>query len=284
MRIRICVAGLLYLVGAGAYAGGDPIAVCVGSGGAMRLIEMQASCKAGEQKKLFAEWEEEIAEPPEEEDDRIESMQKQLQEMTKRLAALENAPDNRGGSQRAARITAPFEVVSRTGKVILRVAEKVSSTVGDGAQVTIGAGDAGNYGVRVYKDGNTFVAGVGQARGGAGLVAVMDDDGSLVASMSARDRSVSVYQGDQAAASLVLDDSGGTVAIYQGTQAVAYLTRSSHGNGGNVTLTDGKGFGVFSAGAASDGGGEACLNRVTGGGKQRNVCLGIELPSMGLGK
>ncbi|GFE83585.1 hypothetical protein GCM10011487_55850 [Steroidobacter agaridevorans] len=284
MRIRTYLGSLMCIVGASAYAGGDPIPVCVGPGGAMRLIEMKVTCKAGEQKKLFAEWEAELDEPPEEEDARMENMQKQLQEMTKRLAALEKNSDNRGSSQAATRITAPFEVVGRTGKVILRVADKVSSTSGEGAQVTIGAGDAGNYGVRVYKDGATFVAGVGQARGGAGLVAVMDENGSLVASMSARDRSVSVYEGDKAAASLVLDDTGGTVAIYQGSQAVAYLTRSSHGNGGNVTLTDGKGFGVFSAGAASDGGGEACLNRVTGGGKQRNVCLGIELPSMGLGK
>jgi hypothetical protein len=174
--------------------------------------------------------------------------------------------------------------VARSGKVILRVAEKVSSSSGDGAQVTIGAGDAANYAVRVYKDGGPFVAGVGQARGGTGLVAVMDEGGDLIASMSARDRSIAVYENNQAAAGVVLDESGGTVAVYQGTQAVAYLTRSSHGNGGNVTLADGKGFGVFSAGAASDGGGEACLNRVTGGGKQRNVCLGVELPSMGLGK
>lgn len=267
-----------------AYAGGDPIPVCVGSAGTMRIVDMRAKCGTGEQRKLFAEWEEELNEPPEEEDDTMEEMEKQLESLQKRIAALEKGTKDTGSSAHAARMTAPFEVVSRSGTVILRVAEKVSSATGDGAQVTIGAGDAGNYAVRVYKDGGTFVAGVGQARGGAGLVAVMDENGTLVASMSARDRSVSVYENDNAAASLVLDDSGGSVAVYQGKQPVAYLTRSSHGNGGNVTLTDAKGFGVFSAGSASDGGGEACLNRVTGGGKQRNVCLGVELPSMGLGK
>jgi hypothetical protein len=250
------------------------------------LIATRAACASGEQKKLLAEWEEEIPEPPDEEekeDDSVESIEKQLQALSKRVAALEKGPQNRGSQTTAARITAPFEVVSRSGSVILRVAEKVSSMDGDGAQVTIGAGDAGNYAVRVYKNGGSFVAGVGQARGGTGLVAVMDE-GELAAIMSAELRSVSVFENENAAASLFVDDNGGTVAVYQGAEPVAYLTRSSHGNGGNLTLADGKGFGVFSAGSASDGGGEACLNRVTGGGQQRNVCLGVELPSMGLGK
>lgn len=275
------------LVGAGANAGGDPVPVCVRADGTLRLIAKKAACASGEQKKLLAEWEEEIPEPPDEEekeDSDLETIEKQLQELSKRVAALEKDPQNRGGSQsKAARITAPFEVVSRSGAVILRVAEKVSSTDGDGARVTIGAGDADNYAVRVYKNGSSFVAGIGQARGGTGLVALMDE-GKLAAMMSAGLRSISVFENESAAASLFVDENGGTVAVYQGAEAVAYLTRSSHGNGGNLTLADGKGFGVFSAGSASDGGGEACLNRVTGGGQQRNVCLGVELPSMGLGK
>jgi hypothetical protein len=281
---RVAIIALGCLFASAALAGGDPIPVCVSEGGTMRLTEIKAPCKSGEEKKLFAEWEEELQEPPEEEDENAPDVQKQLQELKKRIAALEKGDQNGTSKSAAARVTAPFEVVSRTGKVILRVADKVSSTSGNGAEVTIGAGEAGNYAVRVYKNGGGFVAGVGQGRSGDGLVAVLDDGGKLVASMSARDRSVSVYDDDSAAASLVVDDTGGTVAVYQGSQAVAYLTSSSHGSGGNVTLTDAKGFGVFSAGAASDGGGEACLNRVTGGGKQRNVCLGVELPSMGLGK
>ena len=281
-RVAIITLGCLFA--SAAVAGGDPIPVCVSEGGTMRLMEMKAPCKSGEEKKLFAEWEEELQEPPEEEDENAPYMQKQLQDLKKRIAALEKGDQSGTTKSATARVTAPFEVVSRTGKVILRVADKVSSTSGNGAEVTIGAGEAGNYAVRVYKNGGGFVAGVGQGRSGDGLVAVLDNGGKLVASMSARDRSVSVYDDDSAAASLVVDNTGGTVAVYQGSQAVAYLTSSSHGSGGNVTLTDAKGFGVFSAGAASDGGGEACLNRVTGGGKQRNVCLGVELPSMGLGK
>ncbi len=301
---RIHVVLIACLVGSAAYAGGDPIPVCVGSGGTMRLIDMKQKCASGEQRKLFTEWEEELSEPPEEEkeDHTMDEMRKQFDALQRRVAALEQGTPSSPGSQTTriipsaepairpgkgsspTRITAPFEVVSRSGKVILRVAERVSSMSGGGAHVTIGAGDAGNYGLRVYKDGGTFVAGLGQARSGSGAVTVNDDDGTIVASMNALDRQISVYENDEPAASLMLSENGGTVAVFQGKQPVAFLTRSSHGDGGNVTTTDSTGFGVFSAGSASDGGGEACLNRVTGGGKQRNVCLGVELPSMGLGK
>ena len=60
---------------------------------------------------------------------------------------------------------------------------------------------------------------------------------------------------------------------------IATLSQSSHGNGGNVTASDGGGNGVFSAGAASDGGGEACVVRDNG----KGFCLGIGLPGMGSG-
>lgn len=301
MHLRMLIL-MMCVLGPVAYAGGDPIPVCVGADGTMRLVERRQKCASDEQRKLFAEWEEELSEPPEEEEaedpiakqreekqkqaelEQMRALEQRVDALTKRLAALENAPGPRQQLVSANRVTAPFEVVSRSGSVILRVAEKVSSTTGNGAHVTIGAGDAGNYGVRVYKNGGTFIAGVGQAQTGSGLVTVMDDDGEIAALMSAQLRSVSVFKDEDAAASLTVDERGGTVAVYQDGEPVAYLTRSSHGNGGNLTLADGKGFGVFSAGSASDGGGEACLNRVTGGGKQRNVCLGIELPSMGLGK
>jgi hypothetical protein len=97
-------------------------------------------------------------------------------------------------------------------------------------------------------------------------------------------RRVAVYGEGVPVAALVAEDRGGTVGVYQGSTPVAYLNRSSAGDGGNLTLSLNNGFGVFSAGAAQDGGGEACLNRVTLGGEKRNVCLGVELPSMGLGK
>lgn len=276
---------------------GDPLAVCVGKEGTLRLGEMNEPCKPGERKTLFTEWEPEAEDPPEGEDPGEIAMNKKIEALAQRIAAVESrktTPDKTeavnvealtkrvAALENTRKITAPFEVVGRSGGVILRVAEKVSTASGQGAQVTIGAGAAGNYAVRVHKNGGGLVAGIGQSLTGAGIVLVTN--GSEVAAvMDGQDKKISVFDGGHAAASLSADK-GGTVAVYVGTQAVAYLTRSSHGGGGNLTLSDTAGFGVFSAGAASDGGGEACLNRVTGGGQHRNLCLGVELPSMGLGK
>lgn len=286
-----------------AQASGDPIPVCLSAQGTLRIVGFQAGCGNGESKLLLAGWEAEIEEAPEVEEEpasqaseqQVRALSKQVQELTARLAALErNAREAQSApatgelkpvrATPAAHVTAPFEVVSRSGAVILRVAEKISSSGGDGAHVTIGAGDHGNYSVRVHKGGQQLVAGIGQTREGAGLVVTMDSQGVVAAHMNGRDRRISVYDGEHAAASMAAEKRGGTIAVYDGAEAVAYLTRSSHGQGGNLTLATSSGFGVFSAGAASDGGGEACLNRVTGGGQQRNVCLGVELPSMGLGK
>lgn len=253
---------------------GNAILVCIRTDGVLRLAE--GPCRPGETKRLFAEWEPDSEESPAEQEGEQNPLQKKLQDLTRRVAALEN-------ERASTRITAPFEVVGRNGSIILRVAEKVSSTSGDGAHVTIGAGESGNYGLRVHNKGGPLAAGIGQSREGTGVIVVMDGAGMLAANMNGGARRISVFDGEHAVASMGAE-SGGTVAVYDGPQPVAYLTRSSHGKGGNVTLATSEGFGVFSAGAASDGGGEACLNRVTGGGKQRNVCLGVELPSMGLGK
>ena len=267
---------------------GDPIRVCVAANGTMHVLAA-ASCGAGEEQKLFAEWEEEVDEP--DSDDAAEKAAKletQVRELTSRLAALESQqsqararPEAQSG---ASRVEAPFEVVDASGSVILRVAESVSSSDGGGAQVTIGAGDGGNYAVRVHKDGGPVIAGIGQSTDGAGLAIVMDESGNIAANLNGMQRRVAVYNQGSAVAALVAEEQGGTVAVYNGQTPVAYLTRSSAGDGGNVTLSLNNGFGVFSAGAAQDGGGEACINRVAGGGQQRNACLGLELPSMGLGK
>lgn len=287
------LAGVSLSVGP-AYAG-DPIQVCISDSGAMRVIESN-SCGVGEELKRFDEWEPEIdvPDPEDTEAEKAAQLQAQVRELTTRIAALEskqpqesNQPqpqaERRSSVPDDARVTAPFEVVGTDGKVILRVAEAVSSTDGEGAHVTIGPGAAGNYALRVYKDGGPFVAGIGQAQNGAGLAIVMDASGEIAANMSG-DRRVAVYKDGVALAALLAEDRGGTVAVFKGTTPVAYLTQSSAGDGGNVTTALNSGFGVFSAGAAQDGGGEACVNRVTGGGLQRNACLGIELPSMGLGK
>jgi hypothetical protein len=184
----------------------------------------------------------------------------------------------------AFKVTAPFEVVGTDGSVILRVASTVSSTSGNGAHVTIGAGSGGNYALRVFKDGSTFVAGIGQSTVGSGLAIVMDSNGEIAANMNGMDHRVTVYHGGQSVAGMVGEARGGTIAVYEGSHAIAYLTKSSAGDGGNVTVSLNSGVGVFSAGAAQDGAGEACVSRKTQAGTGRVACLGLGLPSAGMGK
>lgn len=289
-KVLVPVCGALAAV-AGLCHAADPISVCIGAAGTMRVLE-SGVCEAEEELKRFAEWEQEIEEIEEADDpaaeDETDALEARVQELTSRLAALERnaaaAETAKSGGTSQSRVTAPFEVVGAGGTVILRVADAVSSANGEGAHVTIGAGDAGNFGVRVYKGGGTFVAGIGQALTGAGLAVVMDESGDIAANLNGTAKSVSVYRNGIVVAGLVAEERGGTVAVYNSGKPIAYLTQSSGGDGGNVTTALNSGFGVFSAGAAQDGGGEACINRVTGGGQRRNACLGLELPSMGLGK
>lgn len=306
MRTMAAIAGALLAAmafAAGPALAGDPITVCIGQGGAVRVVEATEPCEPGEAMKRLTEWEPEQPEPPDEEELDKRALDRRIQELSSRVAALERAdpkqprPDKTEAlsvqdlSNRVAalersrsRVVAPFEVVGTDGVVILRVAPRVSSENGGGARVTIGAGPSGNYGLRVHRDGGPIVAGIGQSTVGSGLAVVMGEDGQIAANMVGADGRVSVYKGGQPVAGMVAEERGGTVAVYEAGQAVAYLTRSSGGDGGNVTVSLNSGFGVFSAGAAQDGGGEACVDRVTGGGQARRACLGIELPSMGLGK
>lgn len=302
-KIGAVILAALTIVDMPAARAGDPIAVCASSAGLMRLLAKGEACKPGEQKKLFAEWEPETPEPPDEAPSTKSQLQRNVDLLAQKVAALEsnerqlreqndaahpaaqpsrNQPATAKGG--ITRVAAPFEVVGKGGVVILRVAERVPSESGAGARVTIGAGDAGNYAVRVTRNGGPLVAGIGQARDGSGVAVVMDDTGDVAAGMEGASRRVYVSFGDTLKAAMTAEYKGGVVGVYEGANAVAYLTKSTSGDGGNVTLGLNNGFGVFSAGAAGDGGGEACVNRVTGGGQQRRACVGVELPSMGLGK
>ncbi|MCE9522831.1 MAG: hypothetical protein K8S25_10420 [Alphaproteobacteria bacterium] len=306
------IVGLL-MIPMGSAQAATPLTVCVGAGGTLRLLDKNSACKAGEQKKLFAEWEPEEPEPKEADEE--EGLKNQITQLSKRLAALEKpeAPTatrtqvdllerrlaaletkdskttkntNDTNTRIPNRVTAPFEVVAPDGTIILRVAQKVGHETGGGARVTIGGGEPGNYAVRVHDSkGGKVVAGIGQGKFNhdVGVVVALDDDGDVGASMDGNGE-IAVLFAKVVKASMRAEYARGIVGVYEGDDAVAFLTKSSGGDGGNVTVSLNNGFGVFSAGAAQDGGGEACVNRVTGGGQQRRACLGIELPSMGLGK
>lgn len=81
-----------------------------------------------------------------------------------------------------------------------------------------------------------------------------------------------------------MDEGRGLIAVFNNQTPVAYMTRSSGSDGGNVTVALNDGSGVFSAGAAQDGADEACVYRRTQAGTERNACVGLGLPSAGMGK
>jgi hypothetical protein len=138
--------------------------------------------------------------------------------------------------------------------------------------------------LRIFDSGSQ-VAAVGAVPGQGGAVRIADSGGNAAATMTVEGGAglIQAYKGGLPLLALAGKDSA--VSVYNtGGISVASLGLSSNGSGGNLTTRDGSGFGVFSAGAASDGGGEACVNRVRGDGKQVNACLGLGLPSMGVGK
>lgn len=184
------------------------------------------------------------------------------------------------------RVRAPFVVINSLGQTILRVAEKELSETGNGARVSIGPGDGGNYAMRFYKGGTTFVAGIGESReGGGGAVVTNDSSGQLAAAINGGQRTIGLWTGTGMVAAMKTDSrSAGLIAVYNGETPVAFLTRSSGLDGGNVTTRLNNGDGVFSAGASRNGAGEACVNRKTQAGTQRLACLGLGLPSAGMGK
>jgi hypothetical protein len=66
----------------------------------------------------------------------------------------------------------------------------------------------------------------------------------------------------------------GQVSVRNSTgNAVAFLTESSQGEGGNITLADPSGNGIVSAGYSASDQGDICLDR-----KQHLYCVGINLP------
>lgn len=139
--------------------------------------------------------------------------------------------------------------------------------------------------LRIYDAGKP-VAAMGTATGEGGAVRVYTTGGNPAAVLNATaDGSglVQVYGSGKPTAALV--GARSVVEVYNsGGLGVASLSLASNGQGGNVTLRDGGGAGVFSAGAATGGLGQACVNRVRGDGQGETACLGVGLPGMGMGK
>ena len=293
----------------------EPIRVCVKGDGSMRMMSNppgfpqtpRVACKVGEREMKFATWEADIDEAPGEDPDvaalrgRVETLERRIGKLDSELGETRNiaqaernrlharivelegkvaekSNDARAGAKIAARVQAPFEVVGRDGKAILRVSDSVPRASGGGARVTIASSSTSGYGVRIYNAGDQLIGGLVESSAGGAIVAVMDGAGQLAGNMNGGSRNISVFgpAGD-ALAGMSAGQRGGTVAVYNGGKPIAYLTQATTGAGGNVTTLQNNGGQAFSAGATPSGGGEACVNRVTANGA-RGACLGIALP------
>ena len=192
-----------------------------------------------------------------------------------------------------------------TSNVIRMVSE--GSDIGVKVESSFGHLDTGvfngQWGYNLEDSQGQLIAGLGHTAGKA-MALRLYDDGALIAAVgSAPDNTggtVRTYNGGNATAVMGSDQGGGVVAAFKDGQAIAQLSAganpsislftssgtavaslsySSSKSGGNVTTRDNGGKGVFSAGAASDGGGEACVIRDG----DKGYCLGIGLPLMGGG-
>lgn len=198
-----------------------------------------------------------------------------------------NAGAGAGSGGALTRVVAPFVVVDRAGKEILRVQDPRA----------IGGQGGGERGLYVFDERGQSVAQLVNSNGGGKLKVQIPASNNYVATAANNDAVGSVVKqdgkqrafmglsgngglmaiyhgsGDLPSAAMQLSsNNSGLVAVFRGDTAISYLTESDSPGGGNVTTTDPAGKGVFSAGY--DGSqGAACV-----GHKGQLHCLGIGLP------
>lgn len=111
---------------------------------------------------------------------------------------------------------------------------------------------------------------------GSGGAIFKGTDGNLAVATIAEANSgaVEVYNAGHLAAMLKVDKGKGLVGVKNASdKIVSFLTESSQGGGGNITLADPSGNGIVSAGYSASDGGDICYDR-----KQRLYCVGVNLP------
>jgi len=202
-----------------------------------------------------------------------------------------SAPASSGAAQGALnRVRAPFVVVDGKGQVLFRVQDPAAAN-GEGG---------GNRGIYVYDESGRTSASLTAAQGG-GILKVSKPASNTYVTAAANDQGVGmmvredgnprafagvgargagriyIYAGGgenpKAGLTTYDTDNKGLVAAFSGETAVAMLSESQkHPGGGQVTVTDPNGDGVFSAAYDGDEG-AACV-----GHKQKLHCLGVQLP------
>ncbi len=143
--------------------------------------------------------------------------------------------------------------------------------------------------MRLYDDDGDAVvtAGTNPAAAGAGTVRVANTQGENVAFIGTSEDGASgelgvAKKGKNTAA--LLSEPRMVVLYNDAGEAITTLAKSQEGTGegGNITVRQPDGEGIFSAGYSQErGGGEACVYRAK---KQNVFCLGIGVPGMGTGR
>lgn len=187
-------------------------------------------------------------------------------------------------------LRAPFVVVDAAGKPIFRVndpSSKGAKAADRGVYIYGNAGTANFELTTVYSggkfvtqtDNTSYSVSIGALDNASGMKFRAQNKTRAYAGIDTRGRGlIGVFSEDeQLSAALQTNDAGkGLVAVMNGTRPVAFLTQSeAHPGGGNVTVANPEGGGVFSAGYDGEAG-TACVNH-----KQSLHCLGIGLPLQG---
>ena len=142
------------------------------------------------------------------------------------------------------------------------VAEMMANSEGIGAMRALQSEGGGDAALFADKDGGDML--------------IRNNAGQIVAETTQRGFNYFGSGGNQNAIAGVTESGGrGVVGVYgHGGTRLAFLTESDKSGGGNVTLADPGGNGVFSAGYVAEGGADACLDLP----KQGLKCFGIGLP------
>jgi hypothetical protein len=268
-----------------------PVNVCVGADRVLRLVDAKESCGPGQRRLLLehAKPEMDEAKKPLGGDDpaaakspgeaRVRTLEEQVKQLQRELVR-----------SRDLEFKLPFVLMDSSGKPAVTITQTpagpLMQILANGrAAVEMGFGPRGNARMAVLTPGGVPAAVMGVGPEGIAAVQVYTKGGQLSAALQgdgAGGATVGVSRdGRNFLAALGLGDKGGSVVVRNdAAAAVAALQLGSNGTGGNVTLYDAAGRGVFSAGNATGGWGEACVTRQTG----RTHCLGIGLPGMGVGR
>jgi hypothetical protein len=244
---------------------GNAVEVCVGPDRVLRAVGQGTPCPPGQRfllASLTVESElknQPAAKPPA--DPAVRSLEARVRQLELELQKRRDPdpanqpPQSVKSVATGNRVTAPFIVVDRAGRPILRVDEKVPPAGSASARVVIAAGEKDNFGMRVFNSGGVMTAAFGQSQEGAGLMAAYDATGKQRAVVNGLIGRISVRNQDEKYVAQIgtSDDGKGEVGVFNDANLpVAMLTIGTAG-AGMLQLADSGGTPTVQAGTAPNG-------------------------------